>query len=652
MRILSGIGSSFDLALNNPAGMVALVEAVEVYERAAEQYNQLYKDEALEDGAGGGRGGGADDKQRLQFTDMRAAALAQIYEDFELRGLEVFRTIHMQAADTADENGAVASQFSAVLRAARELVAEIDLVKNVIAPCFAPHWAVEVLWSSCVAHVCSNQILQLIGGQEGNNLPELEVTQLLDLLAWVEFFRDTIEETFPKISEMHAKKTYLDTRPDLFAGDKKQVDMESATDSLAWVNNMLWEVHNLSQSEFFNRTRTQTEEWLNNAYEAVLQAVPKWQQNQEGRIITSLCVDVFTLVSVRLRTIQDRLSKKSEVLALTVVIVFNVLRSTQNHRRDSFLQGDLEACCAAANDFTSMSEKCEEMLQNLLDDHAFSENSVMLVEASSSELLAAYSSDAVYAAQYLHIYIFEDIQVSIGDGPFCNEWVDGLTQNDLALTITKTLDDFMGDLVVYIDEFMLKKSVDALVSASVIFYVKCLLLKADKHNSNKQSCFSDNKKALDRISKDIGVMREYFDGLVTDMPALGKVIEHEFEILTTIHELMSIAADVSVSEVSDFILVLHKRVRDVEFTKRCVADLWHLVAPTNERVIWEAMELMEEQLLAVAPHDESLARSARSRSQVPGLRLDVMMYEVFSKGKRKRPVKTSVDKIMANWKQN
>ena len=29
MRILSGIGSSFDLALNNPAGMVALVEAVE-----------------------------------------------------------------------------------------------------------------------------------------------------------------------------------------------------------------------------------------------------------------------------------------------------------------------------------------------------------------------------------------------------------------------------------------------------------------------------------------------------------------------------------------------------------------------------------------------------------------------------------------------
>ena len=33
---------------------------------------------------------------------MRARALAQLYQDFELRGLEVFRAIHMQAADVVD----------------------------------------------------------------------------------------------------------------------------------------------------------------------------------------------------------------------------------------------------------------------------------------------------------------------------------------------------------------------------------------------------------------------------------------------------------------------------------------------------------------------------------------------------------------------
>ena len=255
MRILSGIGSSFDLALNNPAGMVALVEAVEVYERANDQYKALHEEDDMP-------------KQTLHFTDMRAAALAQIYQDFELRGLEVFRGVHMQAADTADEDQGLNAQFTAVLRAATELVAEIELVKSDISPCFPPHWAIEVLWSACVAHVCSNQIIQQIGGPDGHALPDLTVTQLLDLVAWVEFFRETVEEMFPAVATMHAtqKAADFEKKPDLFASSGKEVDMDTATDNLAWVNNMLWEVHRLAQEEFLVRTRTQSEEWLQNVY--------------------------------------------------------------------------------------------------------------------------------------------------------------------------------------------------------------------------------------------------------------------------------------------------------------------------------------------------------------------------------------------------
>jgi hypothetical protein len=80
MRIMSGIGTTFELAMNNPAGMVALVEAVEVYETANEEYKTVHGEEA-------GR------NQTLRFTDMRAAALKQIYQDFEARGLRVFQDI-------------------------------------------------------------------------------------------------------------------------------------------------------------------------------------------------------------------------------------------------------------------------------------------------------------------------------------------------------------------------------------------------------------------------------------------------------------------------------------------------------------------------------------------------------------------------------
>lgn len=85
MRIMSGLGSSFDLAKNNPADLVALVEAVEVYERAAEHYKALLYDDAK-----------GKEFSKLRFTDMRASALKQLYEHFQTRGLDLFRTIQMR----------------------------------------------------------------------------------------------------------------------------------------------------------------------------------------------------------------------------------------------------------------------------------------------------------------------------------------------------------------------------------------------------------------------------------------------------------------------------------------------------------------------------------------------------------------------------
>ena len=175
--------------------------------------------------------------------------------------------VYPKAADLAEEEDAANVGFTAVLKAATELVTEIDIVKHQMSPCFAPHWHVEALWSSCVAHVCSNHIVQPIGGPDGQNLPDLTITQLLELVAWVEYFRETIEETFPEVASMrNTKKTYFEERPELFAGDKRTVNMQNARESLAWVNNMLWEVHRLAQEEFLVRTRSQTDEWLDKVY--------------------------------------------------------------------------------------------------------------------------------------------------------------------------------------------------------------------------------------------------------------------------------------------------------------------------------------------------------------------------------------------------
>ena len=172
-----------------------------------------------------------------------------------------------QAADVADEEEETNQQFSAVLRSASELTGEIGFVKNQMGPCFPSYWAIEIIWTTSVAHLCSSQILQQIGGVEGHKLYDLTVTQLLDLVAWVESFREIVEDTFPDIiGSISTEKTYFDRRPHLLTEGNKSVDIQTAKDSLAWVNNTLWDVHDAAKAEFLFRTKEQTVEWLEKIY--------------------------------------------------------------------------------------------------------------------------------------------------------------------------------------------------------------------------------------------------------------------------------------------------------------------------------------------------------------------------------------------------
>lgn len=385
-------------------------------------------------------------------------------------------------------------------------------------------------------------------------------------------------------------------------------------------------------------------------YVITLRSEPVKNQSAEGILTTSICEDVFSFSSVQLRTIRERLSKKSDALILAVCIILSHMRSKQVHARNNFLQ-DLETCCAASNDFTRMSEKCEDMISELMSQCEFSEDMMSTVEATSNELMGVYSSDAVYSSRSVHIYVFDPIEEEIGIRFFEEDWEETMVDNDLAISLVRTLEDFHEDLEHYMDDFMVVKSMLSLMSATVIFYVKCLLQRAEKHRNNKRPYFGDVKKALDRMTGDIKVMRDYFEGLVPKMPSLKKNIEKNFEILDTIHELMCIASGFSESDAEDFIIVLQKRVRDVGITKHIVADLWHLVAPTEERYVWELVESMEELLVAIAPADEALALEVNDRSYVKGLRLDEMAVKLYVKSRRNRPIKaTAVESIVTNWR--
>jgi hypothetical protein len=284
-----------------------------------------------------------------------------------------------------------------------------------------------------------------------------------------------------------------------------------------------------------------------------------------------------------------------------------------------------------------MSDNCEEILADLIAECNLSEEAQNQLDEQSGVLLGLYSGDALFAAQKVHIYIFEPIEESIADELFGEEWLNELTNNELALTLVKTLEDFMGDLEVFLDELMVGKTLDALVTATVFFYVKCLLKKSQNHHSKTEPLWSNTRRALDRMRTDIETMRGYFDDLMDVYPALKRAVPQQFEVLDTVHELLSIAAGVSQSSDRDFIIMLQKRIRNIPLTKLVVGDLWHAVSPGTEEAIYEKIDVMETELDAVAPNDREAYDVALARQTVPGLRLDQELARTCDESRRARP---------------
>ena len=361
-------------------------------------------------------------------------------------------------------------------------------------------------------------------------------------------------------------------------------------------------------------------------------------QTGEGYLITSLPEDVFALAGVQLRTIRERLTKKSSVLVDAVTIVFMSMQQKQRLSRNAFLK-DLETCCAAANDFVRMTDQCDEIVEELLDNTDLPPQDQQTVQEVANELMRQYTNDAMFAAQSIHTYIFEPINEDLATRLFSESWENDTT-NEAALTIVRTIEDFMTDIEEWMEDVMVRKLVDGLVRASINFYIKHLLLKADK-SGKKSLCFQDTQKALSRINGDVGEIRNFFQGMTDSFPALQRVINAEFEIMTNIFAILYLAAHDG-DDPQDHFPGLQKAIKNVDICRFMIGDLYHLVAPDKERGIYELFEAHEEQLRVFERDDSYVDEQFVDDS----LQLDKIVVKVIGLSKRKRPIKGETLKAM------
>ena len=363
-----------------------------------------------------------------------------LYQSLELKCIEGFHAIHSQAADTADEEDAAKIKFKSVIKHAIEVLIDFDVTVKDLNRSYRKRFNVnfDLMWGACFAQICTNQIVQMIGGPEGRSLGSLTSEQLLDLIAWVESFRSFMEGKFPFLTVVKAKKTLFDEKPDFSSeGDDEgnKISMqESIKDILTWATNMLWEVHRIAEDEFLLRTRSQVDRFLTKVYNMNQDS---FYQINNTQIITSLCENIFSFVTLHLRTVRERLSNESDVIIMSACLIFSQLRQKQIRFRNNFVTS-FESCCAAANDFQRMSEQCESIVSDLQSICGEETKKTMLQE-NCDALVSLYSGDAVFAAQKTQYYIFEPIWTNIANDYFGFKWEVDFTYNELSLKVVRTL---------------------------------------------------------------------------------------------------------------------------------------------------------------------------------------------------------------------
>lgn len=326
------------------------------------------------------------------------------------------------------------------------------------------------------------------------------------------------------------------------------------------------------------------------------------------------------------------------VLVDAQLSIVRLLATKQVHFRENFLL-DFESTCAAANDFYRMMESFDELMESLKEKYPHvgweSNPSTEILIREASDLLCLYGNDAVYAVQQAHVYVMRDIrQSTIPTDLFSRDWEDRYTHNEVALSLVKTVEDYLFDFYNFLaNEFLYRKVVSNLIRSVVCFYVQSLLHKADQmrrfRRRNKHG-FDNRMRALCRMMYDIQVLQTYFFNLAQQLPSLARVAESELSVLIVLHELLGMAAGAAnVSSKEEFIVVLHKRTGgDVGVTRHLMRDVWLLGAPkSRRREIEDTLSLMNAELQMLSMRMAEFPDS--KKDPLRGLRLEETLRDLY-----------------------
>ena len=342
-----------------------------------------------------------------------------------------------------------------------------------------------------------------------------------------------------------------------------------------------------------------------------------------GALTTSLPEDVFHLVDTQLTLLHDFLvakgiANKAPATSATVDAVRAIVSSLTYHHtryRFMFLQ-NLESSIAFANDLMRMLEKKEGMQQRLnacfprleWDDLKRGDSQTLMVRRELNQLASMYSDDATNACQRAVTFIMRSLQASrIPNELFSRDWEDVMVHNEVAVSIIKSVSDYLADIQGFVEHpFLYHKIIASLVRGIVCFYMQCLVKKAhtirrvmkrDFSNTRaKRLAFMSGKRAVTRISYDVKVFHDFFQQVAEGHSVLSRLITDELFVFVILIECMWLAVGRKHGNLEEFILVVHQKISGANsaVTRHLLSDVWLLLGDKDEyRSVEQEVRLMD-----------------------------------------------------------
>jgi hypothetical protein len=249
------------------------------------------------------------------------------------------------------------------MQAATQLLAMISVFASEVTPCIPPSYGALLMFVEVYEEQLVPRVKALVG-----NLAELEVSDIMAIVDWVEYFNMQMEQ--------------------FGYGNRPSCELFSRiSDDIL--------------SEYLHRIKNQIAKWFDNIKQQQLEITTA----TDNTLITTHPEDMFNVIHVQVQVAKEKLP--SEHLKDVVNACLQVLRDVQREGYDNLSANwktlDPETLCALINDNQRMQEKCEEFADKVIqlipqDDHR------EMLSAMLDEVSNEYISLAMNAIGFLARY--------------------------------------------------------------------------------------------------------------------------------------------------------------------------------------------------------------------------------------------------------